>query len=318
MKNKIQKRNERVSYWLGVIALGLIVGFSVQFVRAWVEPSDAPPGGNLGAPINTSSIGQAKRGALGAKSLLLGGQDSYDWGIARFKAGDYGYWDVSSVFNYTNSDLIFSSSNGGEKLRVNANGQLCLGYKDANCTGDSGLLINGNVGVGTATPVAKLDIVGNIKITDGTQGAGKALTSNANGTASWKSSDGRCTIRTQAFVAGGIPPAQDLIDGTNPGNTRCIKSDMYYDSAVIYRECKVWCAPGEMVMGGGFASFWGENVDANSAAHLTAAKAKDGLGERYGWKFKEYANPHGDYTGRAVSDGELPGDGEYVSAICCK
>jgi trimeric autotransporter adhesin len=44
---------------------------------------------------------------------------------------------------------------------------------------------SGNVGVGIATPTAKLDIAGNIKITDGTQGLNKVLTSDANGLASW-------------------------------------------------------------------------------------------------------------------------------------
>ncbi len=45
----------------------------------------------------------------------------------------------------------------------------------------------GKVGVGTLTPAAKLDIAGNVKITDGTQGTGKVLTSDANGAASWAS-----------------------------------------------------------------------------------------------------------------------------------
>jgi uncharacterized protein (TIGR02145 family) len=45
---------------------------------------------------------------------------------------------------------------------------------------------NGNVGIGTSNPTAKLDIIGAIKITDGTQGAGKVLTSDASGKASWK------------------------------------------------------------------------------------------------------------------------------------
>jgi hypothetical protein len=43
----------------------------------------------------------------------------------------------------------------------------------------------GNVGIGTVNPLAKLDVAGTIKITDGTQGAGKVLTSDANGLATW-------------------------------------------------------------------------------------------------------------------------------------
>jgi hypothetical protein len=49
------------------------------------------------------------------------------------------------------------------------------------------LITSGNVGIGTNVPSAKLDIAGNVKITDGTQGLGKILTSDANGLASWQS-----------------------------------------------------------------------------------------------------------------------------------
>ena len=44
-----------------------------------------------------------------------------------------------------------------------------------------------NVGIGTTTPSAKLEVVGNVKIVDGTQGVNKVLTSDATGTASWTS-----------------------------------------------------------------------------------------------------------------------------------
>jgi hypothetical protein len=43
---------------------------------------------------------------------------------------------------------------------------------------------NGQVGIGTI-PAAQLDIDGDIKITDGTEGNGKVLTSDANGLATW-------------------------------------------------------------------------------------------------------------------------------------
>ncbi len=45
----------------------------------------------------------------------------------------------------------------------------------------------GNVGIGTATPAAKLDLNGSFKYTDGNQAANKILTSDANGNASWQS-----------------------------------------------------------------------------------------------------------------------------------
>lgn len=44
----------------------------------------------------------------------------------------------------------------------------------------------GNVGVGMALPAARLDVLGNLKIVDGTQAAGRVLTSDANGLASWQ------------------------------------------------------------------------------------------------------------------------------------
>jgi hypothetical protein len=44
---------------------------------------------------------------------------------------------------------------------------------------------NGNVGIGTTAPTAKLDVAGQVKITGGAPGAGKVLTSDADGLATW-------------------------------------------------------------------------------------------------------------------------------------
>jgi hypothetical protein len=69
MKEKVAKQ---VIYWLSVIIIGIALGFGLQFVRAWTEPTQAPPGGNLGAPINTGSQDQTKAGGLTAASLKAG------------------------------------------------------------------------------------------------------------------------------------------------------------------------------------------------------------------------------------------------------
>ena len=71
MKTKL---SQNITYWLGVVAIGLVIGLSLQFVRAWTEPSVAPPGGNVGAPVNTSINPQTKAGGLGVtQNLIVGG-----------------------------------------------------------------------------------------------------------------------------------------------------------------------------------------------------------------------------------------------------
>lgn len=76
MKQKIKKIFENAIWWSGVIMVGLILGISLQFVRAWTEPTVAPPGGNVGAPINTGANQQLKGdflshiGSLGLAGVL--------------------------------------------------------------------------------------------------------------------------------------------------------------------------------------------------------------------------------------------------------
>lgn len=48
------------------------------------------------------------------------------------------------------------------------------------------VLKNGNTGIGSSTPQDKLHVVGNIRMVDGNQAAGKVLTSDVNGTATWQ------------------------------------------------------------------------------------------------------------------------------------
>ena len=52
------------------------------------------------------------------------------------------------------------------------------------------ILGNGNIGIGTDNPTTKLDINGQIKITGGSPGPGKVLTSDASGLATWQTPSG--------------------------------------------------------------------------------------------------------------------------------
>ena len=53
-----------------------------------------------------------------------------------------------------------------------------------------GIINIGNVGIGTASPGATLEVAGQVKITGGSPGAGKVLTSNAVGLATWETPTG--------------------------------------------------------------------------------------------------------------------------------
>jgi len=68
MKNKPKKQ---ATHWLKVIVIGITLGFALQFVRAWTEPTSAPPGGNIGAPLNTSGVAQTKAGNLNVNGGML-------------------------------------------------------------------------------------------------------------------------------------------------------------------------------------------------------------------------------------------------------
>ena len=99
--------------------------------------------------------------------------------------------DVSSA-NLTNATAI------GYNAKVGASNSLVLGGTGATAV---------KVGIGLTTPVATLDILGNIKIVDGTQANGKVLTSDGTGLASWQT-PGSSTGWTLLGNSG-------TVDGTN-------------------------------------------------------------------------------------------------------
>ncbi len=67
--------------------------------------------------------------------------------------------------------------------RTNDNNfRITTGYMGASLS----IMPQANLGIGTTTPTAKFHVAGNVRIEDGTEGADKVLTSDANGNASWQ------------------------------------------------------------------------------------------------------------------------------------
>jgi hypothetical protein len=73
----------------------------------------------------------------------------------------------------------------------------------------------GNLGINQPSPTARLDVNGTFKLTDGTEGANKVLTSDAAGNASWQTFSGALTMFSSAWLGPFDPPSRDTsIDGT--------------------------------------------------------------------------------------------------------
>ena len=149
------------------ILLGFIAGAALKAALTWVDPVGAPPALNAPAPINVSDVTQTKGGGLNIATI------SGRFGIATQSPQARLHLETTGL---TATDYGF---------RMGGNGQFVIDAPGV-LGGRLTVLENGNVGIGNNNPDAKLRIDGQVKIVDGSQGAGKLLTSDANGLASWR------------------------------------------------------------------------------------------------------------------------------------
>ncbi|KKT94295.1 MAG: hypothetical protein UW95_C0017G0009 [Parcubacteria group bacterium GW2011_GWC1_45_14] len=201
MKTKLKK----LSYWAGVSAVGIVLGISLQFTRAWVEPTVAPPGGNIGAPINTGSLPQSKAGILNLGSTT----------VNHNPAGET--WNYSLLLNASDmSSIGFHDSGhsvGSIKFQGNA---FTIGGNDA--WGDANVYMPGKVGIGTTNPTNKLTV------------------SQSSGGTGYSGTDGTGGVRVAWSTGYGV--SLDAWDGNEPrwgivqfsGNTPKVMMEGKYSS----------------------------------------------------------------------------------------
>ncbi|WP_130734126.1 hypothetical protein [Flavobacterium sp. J27] len=154
---------------------------------------------------NGGNIGIGTTNPTTAKLVINGGS-----------AGQQGL-DLSTHDSYANMRVIQNTNSTIDKdiyIGLNSGATSSLRLYSSNY--ETITVKNNMVGLNTNNPLARLDVKGNIRIEDGNQGAGKVLTSDANGIATW----------TTPSV--GPVTSADIVDGT------IVNADVSPSAAISY------------------------------------------------------------------------------------
>ncbi len=148
----------------------------------------------LGPVAGYSNTTGAENTFLGSAAGYYHNTGSYNTFLGKWA----GYNNISGSGNIFIGNEAGSNETGSNKLYIsNSSTQPPLIY---------GEFDTGNVGIGTTSLAAKLEVVGQIRIKDGSEGPGKVLTSDSSGLATWQTPAGDITAVTAGtgLTGGGI------------------------------------------------------------------------------------------------------------------
>ena len=163
---------------------------------------------------NTSGNNNSASGASSLHSNTTGNNNSAS-GASSLQSNTTGFQNTASGTSSLQSNTTGSNNTGlgyNSQTGANLTNATAIGANASATTSNSLVLgsINGvngatasaNVGIGTTAPTEKLHVVGNIRIVDGNEAAGRVLTSDANGKATWASSVNGPVMLKGVYVPG--------------------------------------------------------------------------------------------------------------------